>query len=441
MEEKNWKYSTTNELYNPEPSSVPTQELSPGMRTGRIGLAALKGTIGLPGAIVDLPVQAANLLYHTATGKDIPIPQNILSESLGIPSPTSVGRLAERVGERHLPPQTQEQLFGQRAGSQSFAEEVAEVAPAFIAGSGVTKIPDLLRAGGKALAATTAKKGVEQFKPITGRVGPLLENTAFMLGAHAFEPGLSPKRIEEKIKPAYEEFEKTAPSEQMAVGNTHKKLFDIDAELRPTFEDSDVIRRKLGEVERSFSDGKLTFEEGKNIITDLNEMADRLTPTGQHYISELKKAIELDMKTANPDLYNKFSDARDLYRGWKKYEKASEFIRTNDSLSKIIAKSAAAKLASSMINNLGGYAYLYPGQAAAKRLGGELSAFKKLLEDNPIAKRHYTATLGNAAKGYIPGVANNLTKLGKEAEKAGIKAPQKEDIRKEDGKTWLYSTI
>jgi len=412
MEDKNWSYSTTDEMGSPVQQSL-------GSSLGRLGAAAVKGTWGIPGMLADLPVSFGNLVYETATGKQAPFASNVVSEALNLPSPSSVGTLLENIAEHHQigTPEERKAFFKPATGLQGLVESATENLPSFLLGGG-----GLARTAVKSLGASAAQKGVELLRPVTGQFGPLLENVGFMAAAHVLHPGISPKNIETKIAPAYAAFEEKAPSSSLGIDKTKTVLESVDKRLRPTFEDAKPLRDKLNQIESMYTKiqgqpEKLTFEEAKNIMQDLNEFSSKLTPTGQHYVSEIKKGIEADMHAADPALYKDFTNARDLYKAWNKYKDATTFITSNDLVSKTLAKFGIGNVL---------------GALSPVSLG-------RLIKESDLAKKYYTDLMTQAVKQNVGGVVSNIRKIEKLIEK---QKPEVISVTKNpDKEGWVYESI
>jgi len=416
MDEQNWSYSTTDEI-------AKSPEITTGQKLGRFGIAAAKGTLGFPGALLDIPVGLGNLAYETVTGKPSEVPSNIVSSTLGIPSPTSVRQLFEQIAEKKATPETRQALFGPATGFRGLAESATENIPAFLFGGEVKTLGQAANAALKGTAATAAQKGIEQFRPITGRFGPLLENIGFMTAATALHPGLRTKNLKEKIAPAYQAFEEKAPGQTLGVEKTKEAMASIDKKLRPTFEDVKPMRDKLNQIQQAYTNirGKadqLTFSDARNLIQDLNEFSDKLTPTGQHYISEIKKSIEADMHKASPELYKDFTNARDLYKAVKKYEDASRFVQSDTLVNKALSKIGVGKLMS--ISPIG---------------------FGRLLKESSLARQYYTDLMKSAAKQNAAGVATSMNKLNKLIDKNPELTSEASTNQQDSQGEWSYESV
>jgi len=434
------------EYTSEDPWSMP-QALTGSQKAQRIGLAALRGAWGLPGMAADLPVTLGNALYGAFNNQPGlgQVPNNFISEKLGLPTPQSVGELFKRMGQVHATPETQEALFGQQQGTQGFAEEVAENVPGMLLGQGSSLASKGIFGAAKQIAATTAKtaagtaasKGIGLLEPLLGKATPLAQNLGFGLTVGILDSRLNPKHLGEQVAPAFKAFSEESPKVRLKPEIAEATLGAIEQDLmhEPGFENAQEVQKVINEMRAAYAPGDMSYQEAGNLVHNIGETGHRLGGKAQAYIERAKKAVVQDMKTSNPALGKKFVDAQELFKAWQQYKDATNFVHTNDSVGKLVAKSAAAELAGKMIPGLKGAARVYTGASWANRILTEVPALKNLLKDSNIAKQYYKNIIKSGANQNAVGVYKNMVGLGNEAKKQnyGIVNGSVEKLPNKDG--------
>jgi len=433
-------------LFDAPPSGLYDSDLTAGQQLGRIGLAGLRETIALPANISDAPVGLANLLAYSTLGKTLPFRGDIVSHTLGLPSSERVQQEFRTIAEQaKLDPEAVEKVLGpSRGGIGGFAEQVAGVLPGFIVGGGANSARQAALRVAQAAGAVGAKKGAEQFSPQLGRLGPLAENLAFVAGSMVPGAGRSLKFLKEKAIPAYAEFEEMAPKIQMGTVNTLKSLNKVNDKLRPTLKGRKIIGDKIAAIEdmlvKNIKTGQYetNMSTASTIIQDINELYKDLDSQGRKLLPEIKAGLEADMKAADPNLYGKFRDAQDLYKGIKDYEKAKIDVNKRSATKGAVAafgpdllQQALPKLG--MLGPLGAAGKGYAAYQAGKYIFNTAKDLKKLTDTSSIAKQYYHKIIAASAQKNLPAISRNLEKLGRIAEKKGF-TPQEEGVLLPDGR-------